>query len=137
MEKIEYSKKVMQHFLHPKHFGEIKDADAIGEAGNIRCGDIMHLYIKVANGKIKDAKFKTLGCAAAIASSDVMCELIIGKTIAQAAKITSSDIINQLKLPPIKIHCSVLGSQTLIDAIKKYEKKPISGHTGQHPDKPI
>ena len=123
MENVEYSKKVMQHFLHPKHFGEIKDADAVGEAGNIKCGDIMNLYIKVANGKIEDAKFKTLGCAAAIASSDVMCELIIGKTIAQANKVTNKDIVDYLGvLPNIKLHCSVLGMETLKDALKKLGK---------------
>ncbi|MDD5181696.1 MAG: iron-sulfur cluster assembly scaffold protein [Candidatus Nanoarchaeia archaeon] len=123
MEKIEYSKKVMQHFLHPKHFGEIKDADAVGEAGNIKCGDIMHLYIKVADGKISDAKFKTLGCAAAIASSDVMCELVIGKTIEKASKVTNKDIVDYLGvLPTLKLHCSVLGMETLHDALKKLRK---------------
>lgn len=113
----------MQHFLHPKHFGEIKDADAVGEAGNIKCGDIMHLYIKVADGKISDAKFKTLGCAAAIASSDVMCELVIGKTIEKASKVTNKDIVDYLGvLPTLKLHCSVLGMETLHDALKKLRK---------------
>lgn len=123
MEGIKYSKKVMQHFLKPKHFGEIKNADAVGEAGNMKCGDIMRVYLEIKNGKIIDAKFKTFGCAAAIAASDVMCELIIGKTIQQAKKVTNKDIVNYLgMLPTVKLHCSVLGMQTLQDAIKKIKK---------------
>jgi NifU-like protein involved in Fe-S cluster formation len=124
MENIRYSKKVMQHFLKPKNFGEIKDADAVGEAGNMKCGDIMNLYLKVKNGKIVDAKFKTFGCAAAIASSDVLCELVKGKTIKQAEKITNKDIVNYLgMLPKVKLHCSVLGMETFHDAIKKLRAK--------------
>jgi NifU-like protein len=123
MENVQYTKKVMKHFLKPKHFGEIKDADAVGEAGNMKCGDVMHVYLKVQKGKIIDAKFKTFGCAAAIASSDVLCELVKGKTIEQAKKITNQDIVNYLgMLPKVKIHCSVLGMETLQDALKKIKK---------------
>lgn len=124
METIQYSKKVMEHFLKPKHFGEIKNADAMGESGNMKCGDIMNLYIKIKNGKIADAKFKTFGCAAAIATSDVLCEIIIGKTVEEAAKVTNRDIVEYLgALPQVKLHCSVLGMQTLQDALNRLRKK--------------
>ena len=118
-----YNKKVLNHFLKPKHFGEIKDATVEGESGNIKCGDIMHLYLKIKDGVIIDAKFKTLGCAAAIASSDVLCELIIGKTVEEAKNVSNKDIVEYLgMLPKVKLHCSVLGMQTLKDAIEKYER---------------
>jgi len=120
MEAINYSKKVMKHFLKPKHVGAIKDATVIGKAGNLRCGDVMELYLVIKDNKIKNASFCTLGCAAAIATSDVLCELIIGKTIAQANKVTNKDIVDYLgMLPQIKLHCSVLGMETLKNALKK------------------
>ena len=115
--------KVKEHFMHPTHSGEIKDADAIGEVGNAACGDIMKLYLKVKDNVIVDVKFKTFGCAAAIASSDVLCELAKGKTIDEAMKITNKDISNHLGgLPPIKLHCSILGAEALHEAIKNYKK---------------
>jgi nitrogen fixation NifU-like protein len=121
-----YSKQVIQHFLHPKHFGKIKNADAVGKAGNPRCGDIMELYLKIdkKNQKIKDVKFHTLGCAAAIATSDMICDLIKGKTIKQALQVKFEDIVKELgNLPPVKIHCSVLATQALRLAIDDYSKK--------------
>ncbi|MFH1209410.1 MAG: iron-sulfur cluster assembly scaffold protein [archaeon] len=120
-----YSKKVMEHFMHPKNVGEIKKADGIGEVGNTRCGDKMRVYIKIKNNKIVKATFKTFGCASAIASSDALCELAKGKTIEDAKKITNKDIIDFLggEMPAVKIHCSVLGMQALRDAIKNYEEK--------------
>lgn len=119
-----YSKKVMQHFLKPINQGEIKKADAVGEVGNIRCGDVLKIFLKIKNNKIIDAKFKTMGCAAAIAASDALCELIKGKTIEEALMITHQDIIDYLGgLPSIKIHCSVLGRDALQEAIKNYKKK--------------
>lgn len=123
-----YSKKVIKHFTNPKHFGEIKNADGVGKVGNPACGDIMILYIKVEkkgkNEIIKDVKFHTLGCAAAIATTDIVCDLVKGKTIKQALKIKNQDIINGLDdLPPIKIHCSLLAEQGLKAAIKNYEDK--------------
>lgn len=123
-----YTKKVMQHFTHPKHVGEIKNPDGIGEQGNMKCGDVMRVFIKVKNNKLVDVKFKTFGCVAAIASSDVLCKLAKGKTLAEAKKITNQDIVKELggTMPQEKLHCSVLGMQTLRKAIEDYEKKIIS-----------
>lgn len=119
-----YSQKVLDHFKSPKHAGEIKEPDGVGEMGNVNCGDVMKVFIKVKDDRIVDASFHTYGCAAAIASSDVLCELVIGKTIDAAAKITNKDIANQLGgLPVEKLHCSVLGMQTLRKAIEDYKKK--------------
>lgn len=122
--KLKYSKEVMKHFTNPKHMGSIKNADAVGQAGNPVCGDIMKIYIKVKDNKIKDIKFKTLGCAAAIASSDMLVELARGKTLEAAEKITGTDVVKKLgKLPPVKVHCSVLAQHALHEAIKKYKIK--------------
>ncbi|MBL7148280.1 MAG: iron-sulfur cluster assembly scaffold protein [Nanoarchaeota archaeon] len=120
-----YSKKVLQHGMKPKNVGEIKDASGVGEVGNLRCGDILKLYIKVKNGRITKICFKTFGCVAAIASSDALCELAKGKTIKDAKKITNKDIINYLggNMPAVKVHCSVLGQNALKKAIEDYEKK--------------
>jgi len=119
-----YSKQVMKHFLKPKYAKKMKNPDAIGKIRNDMCGDIMEVYLKIRKNKIKDISFQTLGCAAAIASSDVLCELAKGKTLKQAKKIRQEDILKKLKnLPAIKLHCSVLGEKTLYDAIKKYEEK--------------
>lgn len=121
---IKYSKKVMEHFIHPHNVGEIKNPDAIGRVGNPKCGDIMEIFIKVKNNRITDIKFKTLGCAAAIAASSMLTDLAKGKTLEQAEKIKSEDIIKGLgELPPIKVHCSVLGAEALHDSIKNYRKK--------------
>ena len=121
---LKYSKKVMEHFLHPHNVGELKNADAVGEAGNPVCGDVMKIYLKVKNDKIITIKFKTLGCAAAIAASSMLTDLAKGKTINEAEKIKNTDIITGLgTLPPIKVHCSVLGAEALHNAIKNYRKK--------------
>ena len=122
MEK--YSDKVMEHFRNPRNVGEIKDADGIGHVGNPTCGDIMELYIKVEEGIIKDAKFKTFGCGAAIATSSMITELVKGKTIEDAEKISNQAVIEALDgLPPIKKHCSVLAEQALRKAIEDYRLK--------------
>ncbi len=119
-----YSKKVLKHFQNPKFVGEIKNPDGIGEVGNVKCGDIMKVCIKVKDNKIQDIKFNTYGCVAAIASSDVLCELAKGKTIEQALKITDKQIAAYLgNLPPIKLHCSVLGMNALHKAIEDYKKR--------------
>lgn len=128
MSPIQYNKKVMKYFLHPKNIGEIKNADGVGKIGNPVCGDIMFVYIKISKkGKeefIKDIKFKTLGCAAAIATSSVVTELAKGKTLKQAMKITNSDVVKFLGgLPPIKHHCSLLAEEALGEAIYDYLKK--------------
>jgi nitrogen fixation NifU-like protein len=125
---FKYSKKVMQHFLRPKNVGEIKNADGMGKVGNPICGDIMWVYIKVGKkGKkeiIKDIKFRTLGCAAAIATSSMITELARGKSLEEAKKITRDDVASALgNLPPIKMHCSNLAAEALHKAIQNYKKK--------------
>ncbi|MDP7520990.1 MAG: iron-sulfur cluster assembly scaffold protein [Candidatus Pacearchaeota archaeon] len=123
---LDYSKKVMQNFMHPKNMGEIKNADGIGKVGNPTCGDIMWVYIKVGKkGKseiIKDIKFKTFGCTAAIATSSMITQLAKGKTFEKAQKINTKDIAKSLKgLPSIKMHCSNLASDALKKAIEDYQ----------------
>ncbi len=124
-----YSKKVMELFLHPKNVGEIKDADGIGKVGNVICGDLMWIYIKVGKNKkgqeiLKDIKFKTFGCAAAIATSSMITELAKGKTIEEAMKLTRNDVADSLEgLPPIKMHCSNLAADGLHAAVLDYYKK--------------
>ena len=117
-----YNKEVMKHFLNPKNSGIIKNPDAIGRTDNDSCGDLMEISLKIDKDKIEDIKFQTMGCAAAIASSDVLCELAKGKSLKQAKKIDNKLIIKKLHgLPSIKLHCSVLGSRTLQKAIENYE----------------
>ncbi len=126
-----YNKQVMKHFLKPKFGRKMKNPDVVGEIKNNMCGDVMQVYLKIdskgknkRNPKIKDISFQTLGCAAAIASSDVLCELAKGKTLKDAKKIKKGDIMKKLKsLPSVKLHCSVLGERTLHDAIEKYENQ--------------
>ena len=119
-----YSEKVMKHFRNPRNMGEIKDADGVGTVGNPVCGDLMTIYIKVKYNKIADIKFKTFGCAAAIATSSMITELAKGKTLEEAEKITRDDVANELEgLPPVKMHCSNLAADALKAAIKDYRKK--------------
>lgn len=121
-----YSKKVLQHFLRPKFFGKIKNADGVGHTGNPLCGDVMELYLKIdeKSQKIRDIKFHTTGCAAAIASSDMVCEVVKGKTIKEALKVNFNDILKKLgHLPPVKVHCSILATQALKSAIDDYKGK--------------
>lgn len=117
-----YSDKVLEHFKHPHNQGVIKDADAIGEVGNPVCGDVMKIYIKIKDLVIEDVKFETLGCAAAIAVSSALTDLVKGKTIDQALEITKDKIVDDLGgLPPQKIHCSMLGVEALHKAIEEYK----------------
>ena len=110
--------------MHPRNVGEIKDADGIGEVGNPVCGDLMTFYIKVENNKIKDVKFKTFGCGAAIAVSSMVSELAKGKTIEEAMKVTNKMVVGELDgLPSQKLHCSNLGADALHKAIKNYLEK--------------
>jgi len=123
-----YTEETIEHFRHPHNFGEIKNPDAYGEAGNIICGDIMSLYLKIRKSKdkeiIADIKFRTYGCAAAIATSSVVTDLVKGKTIDEALKIDKDNVVKTLKgLPPIKIHCSVLAIDALSEALYQYLKK--------------
>jgi len=122
---LNYSKEVMKHFMHPKNMGEIKNPDGIGRVGNPVCGDIMWVYIKVdKNDRIKDIKFKTFGCAAAIATSSMLTVIAKGKKIDDAEKLTMKDIAKSLKgLPPIKMHCSDMAIDALRMAIKEYRKR--------------
>jgi len=119
-----YSDKVMDHFLHPRNVGEIPDASGIGTVGNPICGDVMRMYIKVENDIIVDAKFKTMGCGAAIATSSMATELVKGKSVEEALKISNRAVAEALDgLPPIKMHCSMLAEQALRSAIVDYYKK--------------
>ena len=119
-----YSDKVMEHFKNPRNIGEIENPDGIGHVGNPVCGDIMELYIKVNDSTIVDAKFKTFGCGAAIATSSMVTEMVKGKSIAEALKITNRAVAEALDgLPPIKMHCSVLAEEALKSAIDDYLAK--------------
>lgn len=119
-----YTKKVIEYFTHPKNVGEIKNADGVGTVGNIACGDMMTLFIKVKNNKIADIKFKTFGCAAAIATSSMITEMAKNKTVEEAMKIGKGDVADELGgLPPIKQHCSNLAAESLHEAIYDYMKK--------------
>jgi nitrogen fixation protein NifU and related proteins len=117
----QYSDKVMEHFNNPRNVGEIENADGIGKVGNPVCGDVMKLYIKVENDVITDAKFKTFGCGAAIATSSMVTELVKGKTIEEAMSLSNRAVAEALGgLPPIKMHCSVLAEDALKSAIEDY-----------------
>ncbi len=119
-----YTKKVIEHFRNPKNMGEIPDADAMAQVGNPVCGDMMKIYIKVKDDKIKDIKFQTLGCAAAIAVSSVLTIMAKGKTLEDAEKVSRDDIAKELGgLPPVKMHCSTLAVDALKKAIKSYKNK--------------
>ncbi|HOK81301.1 MAG TPA: Fe-S cluster assembly scaffold protein NifU [Clostridia bacterium] len=119
-----YNEKVLEIFANPRNVGEIENADGVGTVGNASCGDIMKVYLKIENDVIVDAKFKTFGCAAAIASFSVATEMIKGKTIEEALKIRNADVVEQLEgLPPQKIHCSVLAEEAIAAAIENYRSK--------------
>lgn len=124
-----YSEKVMQHFANPHNVGELKDANAVGEAGNARCGDIMRMYMKIEDDIIKDVSFKTFGCCAAIASSSVATDMVKGKSVQQALALKNSDVVEALDgLPPVKVHCSVLAEEAIRQAIHQYlEGKQSAG----------
>ena len=120
---MEYSEKVMDHFMNPRNVGEIEDADGIGEVGNAKCGDIMKMYLKIEDDIITDVKFKTFGCGSAIATSSMATEMIKGKNIKEAAKLTNKAVVEALEgLPKIKIHCSVLAEQAIKAALADYYK---------------
>lgn len=119
-----YSEKVMDHFSNPRNVGEIPNADGVGEVGNAKCGDIMKIYLKVEDNIIKDVKFKTFGCGAAIATSSIATEMIIGKSVDEALQLTNKAVVDALDgLPPAKIHCSVLAEEAVRAAIEDYRKK--------------
>ena len=135
---MQYSREVYDHFQNPRNMGEIKNADGVGEVGNLKCGDVMRVFIRVGTRKIKnqkekikdiekyikDIKFQTLGCAAAVASSSIMTELVKGKSLADAEKVSRDDINEALgKLPAQKYHCSILSAEAIKKAIVDYKVK--------------
>lgn len=121
---MEYSAKVMEHFTNPKNVGEIEDASGVGTVGNAKCGDIMKVYLKINDGMVEDAKFKTFGCGAAVATSSMATEMVKGKSIQQALEVTNKAVMEALDgLPPIKVHCSCLAEEALHAALWDYAQK--------------
>jgi len=121
---MNYSPLVMEHFTNPRNVGEIENADGVGEVGNAKCGDIMKIYLKIEDGIITDVKFKTFGCASAIATSSIATELIKGKPVSEALELTNRAVVEALGgLPAVKIHCSVLAEEAVKAAIKDYYDK--------------
>lgn len=119
-----YSEKVMDHFMNPRNVGEIEGANAVGQVGNAKCGDIMKMYMDIEDGVIKDVKFKTFGCGAAIATSSMATEMVKGKTVEEALKLTNRAVMEALDgLPPEKIHCSVLAEEAIHSALEDYNSR--------------
>lgn len=119
-----YNETVMDHFMNPRNMGDIPEADGVGEVGAAACGDIMKISLKIRDGKIEDARFKTFGCGSAIASSSMATELIKGRSIEEVKHFSNQEVVDALGgLPPVKIHCSVLAEEALKAAIEDYEKK--------------
>ena len=119
-----YSEKVMDHFRNPRNVGVIEDANAIGEVGNAKCGDIMKMYLKIEDGIIEDVKFETFGCGSAIASSSMATEMIKGKPIEEAAELSNKAVAEALDgLPDYKMHCSVLAEEAIKSALDDYYSK--------------
>ena len=122
-----YSEKVMDHFLHPRNLGVIEDANAVGEVGNAKCGDIMKMYLKIEDDIIQDVKFETFGCGSAIASSSMATEMIKGKPVSEAMKLTNKAVTEALDgLPAHKLHCSVLAEEAIQSALEEYRKRQES-----------
>jgi len=121
---MEYSKTVMDHFINPRNVGEIEDASGIGNVGNAKCGDIMRVYLKIEENVVIDAKFKTFGCGAAVATSSMATEMVKGKTVEEALAITNQAVMEALDgLPVVKTHCSVLAEEALQSALWDYAQK--------------
>ena len=119
-----YSDKVMDHFLHPRNVGIIEDANAIGEVGNAKCGDIMKMYLMIEDDIVRDVKFETFGCGSAIASSSMATELIKGKPVSEVMELTNKAVAEALDgLPDYKMHCSVLAEEAIQSALEDYEKR--------------
>ncbi|MGL4404039.1 MAG: Fe-S cluster assembly scaffold protein NifU [Fusobacteriaceae bacterium] len=121
---MQYTEKVMKHFMEPQNVGVMENPDGYGKVGNASCGDIMEIFLKIENEVITDVKFRTFGCASAIASSSVSTELVLGKTVEEALKITNKAVVEELGgLPPVKMHCSVLAEEAIKLAIEDYLNK--------------
>ena len=127
-----YSEKVMDHFSNPRNVGEIPDANGVGTVGNAKCGDIMKMYLKVEDGVIKDVKFKTFGCGAAIATSSMATEMVKGKTMEEALQLTNKAVAEALDgLPPVKMHCSLLAEEAIHAAVEDYMKHHAQEKTAE------
>ena len=121
---MQYSEKVMDHFMNPRNVGEIENADGVGTVGNAKCGDIMKMYLKIDNDVVTDCKFKTFGCGAAIATSSMATELIKGRSIDEVLQLTNKAVVEALDgLPAVKVHCSVLAEEAVKSAIADYYGK--------------
>jgi nitrogen fixation NifU-like protein len=121
---VEYSQKVMEHFMDPHNMGDMPDANGVGTVGNPVCGDVMKIYLKIEDNRIVDARFKTFGCGAAIATSSMITDLVKGKTIEEAMAVTNKAVAEALDgLPPIKMHCSVLAEEGVRAAIEDYRSR--------------
>lgn len=121
---MQYSEKVMDHFMNPRNVGIIENAEGIGQVGNAQCGDVMKMYLKIEEDIIKDAKFKTFGCGAAVATSSMATELVKGRTLNEALKVTNAAVAEALDgLPAIKMHCSILAEEAIKAAIDNYKLK--------------
>lgn len=119
-----YSAKVMEHFSNPRNVGEIEDANAVGQVGNPKCGDIMKIYMKIEDNIIKDVKFRTFGCGAAVATSSMATEMVKGRTVEEALSLTNQAVAEALDgLPPVKMHCSVLAEEAIKSAIGDYYRR--------------
>ena len=119
-----YSEKVMDHFSNPRNVGQIDNANAVGEVGNAKCGDIMKIYMDIQDDVIKDVKFKTFGCGAAIATSSMATEMVKGKTVDEALALTNKAVMEALDgLPPVKVHCSLLAEEAVHAALWDYAEK--------------
>ncbi len=131
-----YTDTVMDHFMNPRNVGQIENPDGVGEVGNAKCGDIMRMYLRIADGRITDVKFETFGCGSAIASSSMATELIRGKTIDEALAVTNRQVVEALGgLPAHKLHCSVLAEEAVKAAVKDYyDKNGIAYDHSRFPD---
>ena len=120
-----YSEKVMDHFANPRNMGEIEDSSGVGTVGNAKCGDIMRMYLDIdENQVIREAKFKTFGCGAAVATSSMATELVKGKTVQEALEVTNKAVMEALDgLPPVKVHCSLLAEEAIHAALWDYAQK--------------
>ena len=119
-----YSEKVLDHFSNPRNVGQIDNANAVGEVGNAKCGDIMKIYMDIQDDVIKDVKFKTFGCGAAIATSSMATEMVKGKTVDEALALTNKAVMEALDgLPPVKVHCSLLAEEAIHAALWDYAQK--------------
>ncbi|WP_408608424.1 Fe-S cluster assembly scaffold protein NifU [Caminicella sporogenes] len=133
-----YNEKVMDHFMNPRNVGEIENADGVGQVGNVKCGDIMKMYLKIEDGVIVDVKFKTFGCGSAIATSSIATEMIKGKTVEEAVKLTNKAVVEALEgLPAQKVHCSVLAEQAVKAALYDYAQKNNITIKGLEDFKPV